>query len=72
MAVFRLDNTHDYTVMSNHHLRNTSLSPGKGPGLGRVWFNNLSIAIKSSLILNCLLWFPVADIFYTVIYNTIF
>ena len=26
MAVFRIEKTHDYTVMSNHHLRNTSLS----------------------------------------------
>ena len=26
MAVFRIDKTHDYTVMSNHHFRNTSLS----------------------------------------------
>ena len=26
MAVFRIDKTHDYTVMSNHHLRNTELS----------------------------------------------
>ena len=26
MAVFRIDTTRDYTVMSNHHLRNTELS----------------------------------------------
>lgn len=26
MAVFRIDKTRDYTVMSNHHLKNTSLS----------------------------------------------
>lgn len=26
MAVFRIDKTRDYTVMSNHHLRNTELS----------------------------------------------
>jgi hypothetical protein len=26
MAVFRIDKTHDYTVMSNHHLRNKALS----------------------------------------------
>lgn len=26
MAVFRIDKTCDYTVMSNHHLRNTELS----------------------------------------------
>ena len=26
MAVFRIDETRDYTVMSNHHLRNTELS----------------------------------------------
>lgn len=26
MAVFRIDKTRDYTVMSNHHLRNTNLS----------------------------------------------
>ena len=26
MAVFRINKTRDYTVMSNHHLRNTSLS----------------------------------------------
>ena len=24
MAVFRIEKTRDYTVMSNHHLRNTS------------------------------------------------
>ena len=26
MAVFRIDKTREYTEMSNHHLRNTSLS----------------------------------------------
>ena len=26
MAVFRIEKTRDYTVMSNHHLRNTALS----------------------------------------------
>ena len=26
MAVFRINKTHDYTVMSNHHFRNTALS----------------------------------------------
>ncbi len=26
MSVFRIDKTRDYTVMSNHHLRNTELS----------------------------------------------
>ena len=26
MAVFRIDKTRDYTVMSNHHLRNEDLS----------------------------------------------
>ena len=26
MAVFRIEKTRDYTVMSNHHLRNTDLS----------------------------------------------
>ena len=26
MAVFRIEKTHDYTVMSNHHLRNVGLS----------------------------------------------
>ena len=26
MAVFRIEKTRDYTVMSNHHLRNTQLS----------------------------------------------
>jgi len=26
MAVFRIDKTNDYTVMSNHHLRNTGVS----------------------------------------------
>ena len=26
MAVFRINKTRDYTVMSNHHLRNTELS----------------------------------------------
>ena len=31
MAVFRIERTKDYTVMSNHHLRNHELSPqGKG------------------------------------------
>ena len=32
MAVFRVEKTRDYTVMSNHHLRNTELSL-KGKGL---------------------------------------
>jgi hypothetical protein len=32
MAVFRIEKTRDYTVMANHHLRNTALSPkAKGP-----------------------------------------
>ncbi len=26
MAVFRIERTRDYTVMSNHHLRNVALS----------------------------------------------
>lgn len=26
MAVFRVEKTKDFTVMSNHHLRNTELS----------------------------------------------
>lgn len=26
MAVFRVEKTRDYTVMANHHLRNTELS----------------------------------------------
>lgn len=26
MAIFRIGKTRDYTVMSNHHLRNTNLS----------------------------------------------
>ena len=26
MAVFRIEKTRDYTVMSNHHLRDTDLS----------------------------------------------
>jgi hypothetical protein len=32
MAVFRVEKTRDFTVMSNHHLRNTALSL-KGKGL---------------------------------------
>ena len=28
MAVFRIERTRDYTVMSNHHLRNVNLSIG--------------------------------------------
>ena len=32
MAVFRIERTRDYTVMSNHHLRNHELSlKAKGP-----------------------------------------
>ena len=30
MAVFRIERTKDYTVMSNHHLRNHELSSSKG------------------------------------------
>ena len=26
MSVFRVERTHDYTVMSNHHLKNRALS----------------------------------------------
>ena len=34
MAVFRIEKTRDYTVMSNHHLRDKSLSlKAKGPSL---------------------------------------
>ena len=32
MAVFRIEKTRDYTVMSNHHLRNTALSLKKQRG----------------------------------------
>ena len=35
MAVFRIERTRDYTVMSNHHLRNGKLSL-KGAGTHRV------------------------------------
>ncbi|MEY8420995.1 DUF6017 domain-containing protein [Oscillospiraceae bacterium 44-5] len=35
MAVFRIEKTRDYTVMSNHHLRNTNLSL-KAKGLARI------------------------------------
>ena len=32
MAVFHIEKTRDYTVMSNHHLRSTQLSrKAKGP-----------------------------------------
>ena len=34
MAVFRIEKTRDYTVMANHHLRNTALSL-KAKGLPR-------------------------------------
>ena len=30
MAVFRIERTRDYTVMSNHHLRNHELSLKEG------------------------------------------
>ena len=36
MAVFRVEKTKDFTVMSNHHLRNVSLSL-KAKGLGSLW-----------------------------------
>ena len=32
MAVFRVERTRDYTVMSNHHLKDTGLTP-KSKGL---------------------------------------
>ena len=35
MAVFRIEKTRDYTVMSNHHLRNAGLSLNNA--------NNLSV-----------------------------
>lgn len=35
MAVFRIKKTRDYTVMSNHHLRNAGLR-SKRAGTGRV------------------------------------
>ena len=46
MAVFRIEKARDYTVMSNHHLRNTNLSL-KAKGL-------LSLILKlvNALILN--------------------
>ena len=41
MAVFRIEKTRDYTVMSNHHLRNAGLSlKSKGlfsVGCGTAW-----------------------------------
>lgn len=31
MAVFRVEKTRNYTVMSNYHLRDKSVAEGKGP-----------------------------------------
>ena len=58
MAVFRIDKTRDYTVMSNHHLRNTALSL-KAKGLLslmpvsdthlNIFFNKLKLPCKARL-----------------------
>ena len=37
MAVFRIEKTRDYTVMSNHHLRNTDLSLKAKGLLSLIW-----------------------------------
>ena len=45
MAVFRVEKNSDYTVMSNHHLRNRALSlkaKGFESGVARVSFNKNS------------------------------
>ena len=44
MAVFRIEKTRDYTVMSNHHLRDTGLSL-KSKGL---------LSMMLSLQVNCI------------------
>ena len=49
MAVFRIEKTRDYTVMSNHHLRDKSLSL-KAKGLLSLM---LSGVVKKSLATNC-------------------
>ena len=37
MAVFRIEKTRDYTVMSNHHLKDRTLTlKSKGYSLGRI------------------------------------
>ena len=45
MAVFRIEKTRDYTVMANHHLRNTALSL-KAKGLLSV-YDTLKLPEKS-------------------------
>ena len=40
MAVFRIEKKKDYTVMSNHHLRNTKLSL-VDPDLTKEWYESL-------------------------------
>ena len=42
MAVFRIEKTRDYTVMANHHLRNTALSL-KAKGLLSVSYTHLTL-----------------------------
>lgn len=67
MAVFRIEKTRDYMVMSNHHLRNTDLSlKAKGllslievlqPVFGRAFdindiiLNTLGIIISTSIFI---------------------
>ena len=78
MAVFRIDKTRDYTVMSNHHLRNTALSL-KAKGLLSLMLswncqescslkntqNSLSIIVQSALRhARCRLLFIPFPIFY--------
>ena len=52
MAVFRIEKTRDYTVMSNHHLRNTNLSlKAKGLlSLTVILFLVVSIALTAILL----------------------
>ena len=47
MAVFRVEKTRDYTVMANHHLRNTELSL-KAKGLLSLMLWNYNLYGKAS------------------------
>ena len=46
MAVFRIERTRDYTVMSNHHLRNANLSLKAKGLLSMILYNQMLLSEK--------------------------
>jgi len=57
MAVFRIERTKDYTVMSNHHLRNHELSL-KAKGLLSMMLYDAVFTLEGYSLLVAIVWLP--------------